>query len=372
MPYKILITGGAGFIGSHLAHEMVKAGHKVRVLDCFLPQVHGGNDKLPEFIKEDVELIRGDVRSRRDLTAALKDIEVVFHLAASVGVGQSMYEIHSYVENNNLGTANLLQALIERPVQKLVIASSMSLYGEGPYRDGEGRIRSDVRRSTDRLKRRHWNPIDEQERELIPIPTPESKAPDLSSIYALTKYDQERMCLLVGKAYGMDTVALRFFNAYGRGQALSNPYTGVLAIFASRLLNDKPPVIFEDGRQERDFVHVSDVVQACRLAMDTPAAAGQSFNVGSGHHYQIQDVAKQMAEVMGKVHIGPEITGKYRVGDVRHCFADISLARKVLGYEPKVELAQGIEDLAEWLSAQQAEDRLQQMQQELSSRGLAI
>jgi len=324
------------------------------------------------MIRNRVELVRGDVRSRKDLAKALDGIDVVYHFAASVGVGQSMYEIHSYTDHNNLGTANLLQLLIDRPIQKLIIASSMSVYGEGLYLDRKNVTRADVRRDLDGVKRREWDPSDEDGNPLTPIPTPEGKTPDLSSIYALSKYDQERMCLIVGKAYGIPTVALRFFNIYGRGQALSNPYTGVLAIFASRLMNDRAPIVFEDGNQLRDFVHISDVVQACRLALENPAAEGGVFNVASGNRYTVRELAHDMAQAMGKSHIQPEITGEYRVGDIRHCFADITRAREVLGYRPKMSLVDGISDLVEWLATQRAIDRAKQMKAELTARGLAI
>jgi dTDP-L-rhamnose 4-epimerase len=367
MQLRILITGGAGFIGSHLAQKLIEEGHKVRVLDNFSEQVHGENQELPSFIKDDVELIRGDVRSPDDVNRALEGIDVVYHFAASVGVGQSMYEIHSYVDNNNLGTANLLQNLIRYPIKKLVIASSMSIYGEGSYKG-----KNNISRNFEMLKKKKWEPMDKKGKKLKPMPTSETKTPDLSSIYALSKYDQERMCLLIGKAYSIPTVALRFFNVYGPGQALSNPYTGVLAIFASRLLNNNPPLIFEDGRQLRDFVHVSDVVQACKLALEVPEAEGQAFNIGSGQHYTVKEIATLIANAMGKHHIKSEITGNYRVGDIRHCFSDISRAKKILGYQPKVKLKEGITDLVTWLSSQRATDKSKQMREELSSRGLTL
>lgn len=371
MKQRILITGGAGFVGSHLAHDLLAQGHQVRVLDNFSPQVHGSNQELPELIRGQVELMRGDVRSREDMKRALDGMETVFHFAASVGVGQSMYEIHSYIDNNNLGTANLLQCLIEKPVGKLVIASSMSIYGEGPYRDARGQVHNDVRRTLDMMKEKAWEPTDATGATMTPLPTPEEKAPDNPSIYALSKYDQERMCLLYGRAYNVPTVALRFFNIFGRGQALSNPYTGVLAIFGSRLLNGKPPILFEDGHQLRDFVHISDIVQACRLAMEKPEAVGLAFNVASGSRRTVREVAAQMAQAMGK-NIEGQVTGEYRMGDIRHCFADIEMARQVLGYRPAIDFDTGIADLVEWLATQQAVDRSEQMRSELAARGLAL
>jgi dTDP-L-rhamnose 4-epimerase len=372
MSKRILITGGAGFIGSHLARELANAGYTVRVLDNFSAQVHGKARKIPEILGTDIEVIEGDVCSSGDLTRALRGIDVVYHFAASVGVGQSMYEIKAYIDNNNGGTANLLQTLIDQPVERLIVASSMSLYGEGLYRSIDGTTHSQVRRSMDRVARHEWEPRGETGEPLAPLPTPESKRPDLASIYALSKYDQEQMCLMVGQAYKIPTVALRFFNVYGPGQALSNPYTGVMAIFASRLLNNNPPLIFEDGNQKRDFVHVSDVAQACRLALEVPEAAGNAFNIGSGNHYTIQEIATRMARALGKEQVRPEITQRYRVGDIRHCFADITLARNILGYKPRVALSDGMKDLVDWLKDQRAVDRTAQASEELTARGLAI
>ncbi|MDQ2670993.1 MAG: NAD-dependent epimerase/dehydratase family protein, partial [Gemmatimonadota bacterium] len=222
------------------------------------------------------------------------------------------------------------------------------------------------------LKRGDWELRDADGHELAPLPTPESKAPDLASVYALSKYDQERLCLLIGGAYNIPTVALRFFNVYGTRQALSNPYTGVLAIFASRLLNGNPPLIFEDGLQQRDFVSVYDVAEACVRALESERAAGEVFNVGSGRHFTIREIADRIAGVMGVRYVEPEITGEYRVGDIRHCFADITRARSVLGYEPRVELDEGLTELAGWLEGQEAEDHVAEAKAELMARGLTV
>jgi dTDP-L-rhamnose 4-epimerase len=369
---KILITGGAGFIGSHLADELLAHGHHVRVLDNLGPQVHGPNPKRPEYLSPEVELVTGDVRDENAVRKSLAGIDAVFHLAAMVGVGQSMYEIANYTAVNNGGTATLLQALIDNPVERLIVASSMSLYGEGLYRTPIGEFVPGYERSFDQLKARRWELEDAEGGTLTPVATPENKPPSLSSIYALSKYDQERMCLIFGRAYRVPTVALRFFNVYGTRQALSNPYTGVMAIFASRLLNNNPPMIFEDGSQRRDFVSVHDVARACRLALEVPEAAGQVFNVGSGQNYSIRELAERISEVMNKGDIEPQISGKYRIGDVRHCFADISLAQQVLGYEPRVNLSDGLTELVGWLSGQVAEDRVDQASAELSARGLTV
>lgn len=372
MTKRILITGGAGFIGSHLADELISAGYRVRVLDSLSPQVHGPGGRRPEYLNEEAELVVGDVRDPELVKRTLRGVDAVFHLAAMVGVGQSMYEVEQYTSVNNVGTATLLQALLAKPVEKLIVASSMSLYGEGLYRTPTGELVAGTERTLDQLKSHDWEVRLPGGELLTPVPTPESKPPALASVYALSKYDQERLCLITGRAYNMPTVALRFFNVYGTRQALSNPYTGVMAIFAARLMNGNPPMIFEDGLQQRDFVSVRDVAKACRLALETPEAAGQVFNIGSGRHYAIRDLANRMASVMGKEYIEPHITGQYRVGDVRHCFADISLAQRILNYHPAVEPEEGLAELMTWLHGQVAEDRVEQASKELSARGLTV
>jgi dTDP-L-rhamnose 4-epimerase len=372
MSETILITGGAGFIGSHLADELLNEGYKVKILDNLSSQVHGEGGGAPSYLNKEAELLKGDVLDPLAVRRALRGVDAVFHFAAMVGVGQSMYEVAKYTAVNNQGTANVLQAIIENPVEKLVVASSMSLYGEGLFRTNDGALVPGTERSLSQLKARDWEVYDEHGGVLTPVPTPETKLPTLASIYALSKFDQERMCLLIGRAYGISTIALRFFNVYGTRQALSNPYTGVMAIFASRLMNDRAPMIFEDGLQQRDFVSVHDVALGCRMALESEQAAGQVFNIGSGNHYTIRELAERIAEVMGKSYIEPEITGKYRVGDVRHCFADISLAKRILGYEPQVSLKDGLAELVEWLEGQQAVDRVEQASAELSARGLTV
>ena len=372
MARTALITGGAGFLGSHLARELLDAGYAVRALDSLEPQVHGEGATRPDYLHPDVELIQGDVGDREVLRRALVGIDAVYHFAARVGVGQSMYEIARYTQVNDVGTAILLEELIARPVRRLVVASSMSIYGEGLYRDDDGALHPDVVRSPERLRRGEWEPRGPGDVRLTPVPTPEDKPPALASVYALTKFDQERLCLMVGQAYDIPVVAVRFFNAYGPHQALSNPYTGVLAIFASRLLNGRPPLVFEDGLQQRDFVHVHDVARACRLALETDAAVGQVVNVGSGRSITVREVAQRLAHALGRPDIEPEITGDYRVGDVRHCFADLTRARELLGYEPQVDFDTGTAELVDWLRGQVAIDRTGHARSELQARGLAI
>ncbi|NUQ75125.1 MAG: NAD-dependent epimerase/dehydratase family protein [Polyangiaceae bacterium] len=372
MKKRILITGGAGFIGSHLADELLRHGHSIRVLDNLSPQVHGPERSRPSYLSKEIELQIGDVRSESDVRRALEGIDAVYHFAAMVGVGQSMYEIAAYTSVNNMGTAVLLEALIAKPVERLIVASSMSVYGEGYYLGPDGAPKPGLERTLNQLKSGEWEVRDEQGNALQPAPTPESKTPALPSVYALSKYDQERMCLMVGRAYGIPAVALRFFNAYGPRQSLSNPYTGVLAIFASRLLNGRAPLIFEDGEQRRDFVSVYDVARACRLALEVPEAAHEVFNIGSGEHRTVREVARKMALAVGKPHIEPLITGKYRMGDVRHCFPDMSHARRILGFEPRHGFAAGIEELSDWLRGQVAIDRAAEAKAELEARGLAL
>lgn len=371
MASRVLITGGAGFIGSHLADRLLGQGYRVRVLDSLVPQVHGPSGKPPSYLSSDVELVRGDVRDSSHVAAALGGVDYVVHLAALVGVGQSMYQVAEYVDVNVRGTGVLLAELTKQPVKKLIVASSMSVYGEGACVNAGGHSADARSRSLSQLKAGVWELEDESGAPLTPVPTPETKTPSLESVYALTKYDQERLCLIMGRAYGIPSVALRFFNVYGPRQALSNPYTGVLAIFSARLLNDRPPLLFEDGRQRRDFVSVYDVARACVLALQSEKATGQVLNVGSGKPRAVIDVATEIAAALGK-HIAPEVTGRYRVGDIRHCFGDISRARQTLGYEPAIDFAEGIADLGRFLEGQVVQDRALEARRELEVRGLTL
>ena len=372
MSKLILITGGAGFIGSHLADELLRLGHRVRVLDAMISQVHGEDAQRPSYLAPEVDLRVGDVLDPRAVEEALEGADAVYHFAAMVGVGQSMYRMSDDTAVNNEGTAVLLEALSRRPVGRLIVASSMSIYGEGLYRGPSGTLVPGRLRPLDRLRARQWELADHDGRPLAPVATPETKQPELASVYALSKYDQERLCLIVGQAYGIPAVALRFFNVYGPRQALSNPYTGVLAIFASRLLNGLPPLVFEDGLQRRDFVNVRDVARACVLALEAPRAPGRVFNIGSGRHMTINQVAGRLAAVLGRSHIAPEITRRHRAGDIRHCFADISLAREVLGFSPRVDFDEGLAELAGWLEGRIAVNRVEEAATELAERGLTV
>lgn len=372
MSKRILITGGAGFIGSHLADELLAHGFSVRVLDNLTPQVHAEHGGQSPYLDPRAELLVGDVRDAARVRTALSGIDAVVHLAAAVGVGQSMYQIREYLDVNTVGTAVLLEEIAKRPVEKLVVASSMSIYGEGSYeRADSGRV-DDADRSLERVRNGHWDPVAEDGAPLRPVPTDERKPPRLASIYALSKYDQERMCLVFGQAYRMPTVALRLFNTYGPRQALSNPYTGVLAIFAARLLNGQRPIVYEDGQQRRDFVNVKDVARAFRLALVTSDADFHAINVATGNSMTVAEVALRLAEALGRRELGPVINGKYRVGDVRHCFADIGLSRRLLGFAPTVPFEAGVLELAQFLQEARATDRTEAAQSELEKRGLAI
>ena len=366
---KILITGGAGFIGRFVADELLARGNEVRVLDSLIEQVHGETDGS-KMLNREAELVRADVRDKAAVSRALDGIDSVIHLAAEVGVGQSMYEVERYTSTNDVGTAVLFEALIDKPVRRVVTASSMSIYGEGLYRDVDGNTVEDAERKGLRDGLANWEPVDPNGRPLVPMATPEWKRPNLSSIYALNKYVQERTTHIMAAPYGMEGVCLRLFNVYGPGQALSNPYTGVLAIFASRLLNGQQPMIFEDGEQRRDFVHVTDVARAFADALVLPQAAGGTFNIGSGNDRSVTEVATELARAMGKNAIEPQIVGKARIGDIRHCFCDTGHAAEKLGFTAKQDFQAGLAELAEWVAQQTAQDRVEQMRAELETRGL--
>jgi dTDP-L-rhamnose 4-epimerase len=334
----VLITGGAGFIGSHLADELLAHGYRVRVLDSLVPRSHGEDRVRPGHLAADVELLRGDVRDRRAVDRALRRVDAVFHLAPE---SSSL---------NDFGTAVLLESLTRRPVETLVFASSMDVYGEGLYRTPEGHTVEAPARTVAQLKAGRWEPTGPQGEPLEPLPTPET-APPAGSVSALAKHDQERLCLMVGAAYRIPTVVLRLFSVYGPRLGLRAP-DGVLATFASRLLAGEAPEVFEDGLQQRDFVNVHDVVRACRLALESSAAAGRVFNIGSGSSMTLRTVAAQMADALGRRELRPQITGRYRVDDVRHCLADTTLAAKALGYEARISFTEGLLELAEWLARQ--------------------
>ena len=369
MGETVLVTGGAGFIGRAVAHELLKRGNRVRVLDSLIEQVHGDRER-PEGFPDDAELIRGDIRNKDIVASTLKGVDSVIHLAAEVGVGQSMYAVERYTSVNETGSAVLFEALIDHPVRRVVTASSMSIYGEGLYEDADGELVQNAERAPRTSEEQSWDPLDAHSRPLRPVPTPEWKQPSLSSIYALGKYVQERQTLIMTQAYGMEGTCLRLFNVYGPGQALSNPYTGVLAIFSSRLANGQRPMIFEDGEQRRDFVHVGDVARAFADALVHPDVNGQVLNVGSGQSRSVSEVARSIARAMSRNDVEPEIVGKSRIGDIRHCFCDGGKAAELMGFRATKDFDEGLAELSEWVASQEADDRVDQARAELEARGL--
>lgn len=369
---KILVTGGAGFIGSFLVDELVNRKHDVVIYDVLDKQVHHG--KIPYYLNKKAKFVQADIRDYNKLKKTILDekIEVVYHLAAKVGVGQSQYQIKEYMEVNVGGTSNLLDIIVNNKtfVKKLIVASSMSTYGEGIYYCNKCKIKFQPElRPKEQLDKCVWEVICPKCNSVaIAKLTPENAKQNCHSIYALSKKVQEEMCLIIGKTYNIPTVALRFFNVFGPRQSLSNPYTGVAAIFMSRIKNNKPPIIFEDGFQTRDFIYVTDVVEACILALK-PQADYKVYNVGCGKPIKILDVAKTIAKVYQK-DIKPEIRNKYRKGDIRHCIADISKIKKELGFKPKVSFENGIKKLVLWAKTAEAKDFYDQAEKELKEKGL--
>ncbi len=370
MSKKILVTGGAGFIGSFIVDRLIEEGHDVRIFDNLEPQVHQG--KTPGYLNEKAEFIKGDVSNYDELKKAVEDVDIIFHEAARVGVGQSQYQPKRYVDVNIGGTANLLDILVnsEHDVKKLIVASSMSIYGEGAYQcENCGDVSPSIR-SDEQMSGQEWElhcPVCGEK--IMPIPTTEEKKLQSNSIYAITKKDQEEMCLNIGKTYGIPSVALRYFNVFGPRQSLSNPYTGVVAIFLSRIKNNNPPLIFEDGLQSRDFISVHDIVSANILAMKSSAADYDYFNVGAGRQITILEIAEILAKLQNS-DVKPRIIGKFRKGDVRHCFADISKIKSKLGFSPEVGFEDGIRELMEWSAGVEADDRVDEATDELRKKGL--
>ncbi len=368
---KVLVTGGAGFIGSFIVDELVRRGHRVRIFDNLEPQVHPGGEK-PDYLNPDAEFIHADLRDRDALARAVKGMEIIFHQAAMVGVGQSMYQISRYIEANSLGTANLLDILVndKHEVRKLLVPSSMSTYGEGAYDCPACGPVSPPLRTEEQMARGDWEVrCPACGAACLPVPTPETKPQETNSIYALSKKDQEEMSILIGRSYRLPTVAFRYFNVYGPRQSLSNPYTGVAAIFLSRLKNNHRPLVFEDGHQSRDFISVHDVARANLAAMEDSRADGRIYNVGAGGQVTVLDIAETLARLLG-LEIQPEVLGKFRKGDVRHCFADITRIKTDLGFEPEVTLEDGMAELIEWSRTVEAEDRVEQATRELAEKGL--
>lgn len=367
---NVLVTGGAGFIGSHLTDQLVIAGYKVTILDNLTDQIHRG--KKPDYLNKKAKFIKGDVTKFADLKKAIDDIDAIYHEAAVVGVGQSMYEIERYVHENTLGTARLLDFLAnhKHKVKRLLVASSMSAYGEGLYSCKKcGQVRPPLR-SDKQMSQRKWEllcPICSGI--LTPTGIPETQSFSCNSIYAVTKQSQEDMVTIFGQAYGIPTTALRYFNVYGPRQSLSNPYTGVAAIFLSRLKNNNSPVIYEDGLQTRDFISVYDIADANVRCLENEKAFGRVFNVGTNNPIAIKKIAEILADLLGK-KVKPKITEKFRSGDVRHCSADISAIKKALNWAPIWSFEKGMQDLIEWGQKTQAKDLFDQASKELRSKGL--
>ncbi len=373
MSEKILITGGAGFIGSFLVDEFLAAGYEVRIMDNLDPQVHGPSADWPDYLDRRAELFRGDVRSRDDWERALAGVDYLSHHAAAVGVGQSMYQIERYMDTNTRATALMLDVLAggDYPLKKIMVASSMSIYGEGAYGCPDHGLVFPRIRVQEQLAARDWELHCPRCGKFCgPLPTDEDKPLHPTSFYAVSKRDQEELVLIYGQAYKVPAVALRYFNVYGPRQALSNPYTGVAAIFSGRLLNRNPPLIYEDGLQSRDFIHVKDIARANLAVLQSEAADGQVFNVGTGRSLTVLEMAKALAEHLG-LELEPEILAKFREGDIRHCFGNVSKIKDRLGFTARTTFEQGIPELVAWVREQQAEDRVDSAAQDLRDRGLA-
>ena len=371
----ILVTGGAGYIGSHLVDALVARDYRVTVLDNLEPQVHRSGT-WPSYANPKAKYVQGDVRDRSVFEPLVLGAQAVVHFGAAVSVGQSMYQIDRYVDVNTRGTALLLDILVntKHKVEKVLVASSIGVYGEGAYECATHGAVAPTIRSEQQLAARDW----EQHcphcgKHVKSIPTPEDKALYRDNIYSMTKYHQEEMVLLIGKTYGIPSVAPRFFNVYGPRQSLSNPYAGVAAIWLSRLLNGKQPIVFEDGGQLRDFVSIHDVVDCLVLMLEKPGADYLPVNVGSGETITILEIARLLARLLGS-SIEPQITQSGRKFDIRHNTADITRARQTLDFTPKVSLDEGFSELIEWAKTTPdvAVDFFDKALQELQEKGLLV
>ncbi len=370
---RVLVTGGAGFIGSHMVDLLVERGYEVRVFDNLEPQVHGHRDTPPEYFNKEAEFIRGDVRDRDALRKALEGVDAVIHDAAMVGVGQSQYEILRYTDVNTNGTANLLDLIVNecRHVERILVASSMSIYGEGAYRrPSDGKIIFPMLRPEEQLERHDFDMHDPETGEVLEaIPTPETKPLYCTSIYALNKKDQEEYTIVVGRAHKLSVVACRYFNVYGPRQSLSNPYTGAAAIFLSRIKNGNPPLIYEDGKQVRDFINVRDIVEAKLFLLENPKANLEPYNICTGKPTSILDLARLLARLNGREDLEPLVAQRFRAGDIRHCYGDPSKI-EALGWKARIPLEEGLKKLVEWSKSVEAVDRVEEAHRELEQRGL--
>jgi dTDP-L-rhamnose 4-epimerase len=350
---SVLLTGGAGFIGSHTTALLLREGYEVRVIDNLDPQVHGTGQIIPKHLLTSASMVVGDIRNKQELSKALSNVDAVVHLASVVGVGQSMYQIERYLDCNTRGTATLLDLLVnsDHRVKKLIVASSMSVYGEGKYHcERCESFQSPIPRENPNAQ--NWeHRCGSCGAFLKPVPTDEEIPLRPASIYAMSKRHQEELCLLTGRTYGLPTTALRFFNVYGKGQALSNPYTGAIAIFLSRILNGKPPYLFEDGQQLRDFISVNDVARSVLFALRRDDAAYLPVNIGSGQPTSILEIAKTLAAACG-IELKPIISNRFRKGDIRHCYADVRRAKDLLGFQARMPLRAQLDDLVEWAKSE--------------------
>jgi len=369
---KVLITGGAGFIGTHLSRKLVELGHSVRVLDNLTPQVHGSDTDIQKIVESGIDFMLGDVRDLDTVRRAVREVEVVFHLAAQTGVGQSMYQMKDYMDCNVVGTAQLLDVLAgdKQNIRCLILASSRAVYGEGKYSCSQCGVVYPPPRTQEQLRKADWEVhCPNCSATLECLPTDEDKPLQPGSVYAISKRAQEELCLCVGRAYKIPVKILRFFNVYGSGQSLTNPYTGIMTIFASKIKKAEPPLIYEDGLESRDFVHVKDVVNALVLAMENGRTNYEVVNVGSGRALSVFEMAKIMIRLKG-VDLEPRIIRKYRVGDIRHCYADLTKAREIFRYEPTVSFEEGIIEFLDWAGDRPSEDRLAAATAELEQHGL--
>jgi dTDP-L-rhamnose 4-epimerase len=369
---KILVTGGAGFIGSHTCDLLLRAGHEVRILDCLDPQIHGEGAGFPAYLDKAVECVKGDVCQFDDCAAALEGIDAVYHFAAKTGVGQSMYDVASYVDTNVRGTAMLIEAIIKggHSLKRLVLSSSRAVYGEGQGVCKEhGEFHPHLRKRED-LNAGFFGircPVCGKEAEVMA--THERCETEPLSAYAWTKKHQEDLCGWASTTFGIPTVILRYFNVFGSRQSLKNPYTGVVSIFYSLLRAGRPLSLYEGGRPIRDFVHVADVVRANLLALDRDDAVGSTFNVGAGARHSIADIANALGKA---IDVEPELEdrGEFRVGDIFSCFADLSNSRSNLGYNPLFTLEEGMREFAAWASGEESVDLYDKTVAELSAHGL--
>jgi dTDP-L-rhamnose 4-epimerase len=369
---NIVITGGLGFIGLALARRLIASGHDVTLVDNLSVQIHGN---LPLVdVPEGAKAVRLDIRHLIDNPEILEGCEVIYHLAAETGTAQSMYRIAEYVSVNDLGTAALLETIgkCSRRPSRVILASSRSVYGEGAYEspNSPGVIVQPAARRKEHLLARMWDPMDSDGRPLRSVPTPETLGFAPGSVYAATKAAQELLLRSASEALGFRSMIFRFQNVYGEGQSLQNPYTGIISIFYNRARQGLVIPIYEDGLESRDFVHISDVVAALETAMQADIPSGQVLNLGSGEATSVVKLAQELLNVSG-FRSGTEVTGQFRVGDVRHCYADVRLARNLLGYVPKVDLYEGLRRFSAWAFGQPSyEDQLVHATEELRGRGL--